>query len=382
MSTKMTPQLRFPEFTDKWQVKKLGDIVEFKNGKPFEDYVSESGEYNLITIDSVDIKGTLKSKFKKVTKNDSSLNKDDIVTVLSDIAHGNLLGLTALIPEDKRYVLNQRMGRLRPKGNDRADFLSQAINLKQVFFRKRGQGTSQRHIYERDIAQLELILPTESEQEKIADFLTAVDERIAVGEKKLELLETYKRGVMQKIFSQQIRFKDENGNPYPDWEEKKLGEISVIKTGKKDANIAKSDGEYRFYTCSRDYLHTDVYSFEGEAILVAGNADVGLCHYYNGEFEAYQRTYVLQNFKTDGKYLYKYLSHFFRQYALALMQSSAMTYITLGTLENFTVPLPSEEEQQKIATFLTSLDDKITAEKSKLIAAKQFKKALLQRMFV
>ena len=52
MSTKMTPQLRFPEFTDKWQVKKLGDIVEFKNGKPIEDYVSESGEYNLITIDT------------------------------------------------------------------------------------------------------------------------------------------------------------------------------------------------------------------------------------------------------------------------------------------------------------------------------------------
>ena len=175
---------------------------------------------------------------------------------------------------------------------------------------------------------------------------------------------------------------DENGKPYPDWKKKKLGEISVIKTGKKDANIAKSDGKYRFYTCSRDYLHADVYSFEGEAILVAGNADVGLCHYYNGKFEAYQRTYVLQNFKTDGKYLYKYLSHFFRQYVLRLMQSSAMTYITLGTLENFTVPLPSEKEQQKIADFLTTLDDKITVEKSKLTAAKQFKKALLQRMFV
>ena len=379
MSTKMTPQLRFPEFTNEWQVRKLGDITQIN---PRVGSLPDVFVY--IDLDSVK-RGTLLkqnriSKIGSPSRAQRLLSRDDIIyQTVRPYQKNNFY-----FDKAGDYVASTGYAQIRAREGYYPRFVYTLLHT-STFVNKvlvRSTGTNYPAINSNDLAKVKVHTPSKPEQEKIADFLTAVDERIAVGEKKLELLETYKRGVMQKIFSQQIRFKDKNGEDYPDWEEKKLGEISVIKTGKKDANIAKSDGEYRFYTCSRDYLHTDVYSFEGEAILVAGNADVGLCHYYNGKFEAYQRTYVLQNFKTDGKYLYKYLSHFFRQYALGLMQSSAMTYITLGTLENFTVPLPSEEEQQKIATFLTTLDDKITAEKSKLTAAKQFKKALLQRMFV
>lgn len=378
MITKITPQLRFPEFTDEWQVRKLGDITQInpRVGSLPDDFV-------YIDLDSVK-RGTLLkqnriSKIGSPSRAQRLLSRDDIIyQTVRPYQKNNFY-----FDKAGDYVASTGYAQIRAREGYYPRFVYTLLHT-STFVNKvlvRSTGTNYPAINSNDLAKVKVHTPSKPEQEKIADFLTAVDERIAVGEKKLELLETYKRGVMQKIFSQQVRFKDENGKPYPDWEEKKLGEISVIKTGKKDANIAKSDGEYRFYTCSRDYLHTDVYSFEGEAILVAGNADVGLCHYYNGKFEAYQRTYVLQNFKTDGKYLYKYLSHFFRQYALGLMQSSAMTYITLGTLENFTVPLPSEKEQQKIADFLTTLDEKITAEKSKLTAARQFKKALLQRMF-
>lgn len=385
----MTPQLRFPGFTDEWQVKKLGDIGSTYSGltgKSGDDFGAGS---NFITYMQIFSSSKISQNFGKVmiVKNEkqNKVQYGDIFFTTSSETPEETGYTSVLLDSPADTYLNSFCFGYRADKNilspEFARFLFHSSRVRSLIVRL-AQGSTRYNISKVQTMHVSVELPPIDEQKRIADFLTAVDERIAVGEKKLELLETYKRGVMQKIFSQQIRFKDENGNPYPDWEEKKLGEISVIKTGKKDANIAKSDGEYRFYTCSRDYLHTDVYSFEGEAILVAGNADVGLCHYYNGEFEAYQRTYVLQNFKTDGKYLYKYLSHFFRQYALGLMQSSAMTYITLGTLENFTVPLPSEEEQQKIATFLTSLDDKITAEKSKLTAARQFKKALLQRMFV
>ena len=381
----MTPQLRFPEFTDEWQVKKLGDVVDFKNGKPFEDFVRNDGKYNLITIDSVDIKGNLKSKFKKVTKNDSSLKKGDIVTVLSDIAHGKLLGLTATIPENEMYVLNQRMGRLRPEHNDRPNFLSQAINLKQTFFRKRGQGTSQRHIYERDVAQLELTLPTESEQEKIADFLTAVDERIAVGEKKLELLETYKRGVMQKIFSQQVRFKDDNGNPYPDWEEQMLGEITRNFDNKRKpiASEKRDRGDVPYYGANGVVDYVKDYIFDGEYILVAEDGVVDVTkypvHFVTGKFWANNHAHILQGKSVTNSFLYYGLKNTkFARY----ITGSAQTKLNNKVLSKIKISTPVQEEQQKIAAFLTTLDDKITAEKSKLTASRQFKKALLQRMFV
>ncbi len=381
----MTPQLRFPEFNDGWQVKKLGDVFERVTRK------NKENNQNILTISAQDGLVSQEKFFSKIVaaKNVTTyylLHRNDYAYNKS-YSKGYPMGAIKRLSKDDKGVVSTLYICFSSKQGAELFFdqYFEAGKLNTEIEKIAQEGARNHGLLNMsvgDFFSMTLTVPSKPEQEKIADFLTAVDERIAVGEKKLELLETYKRGVMQQIFSQQVRFKDENGEDYPDWEEKKLGEISVIKTGKKDANIAKSDGEYRFYTCSRDYLHTDVYSFEGEAILVAGNADVGLCHYYNGKFEAYQRTYVLQNFKTDGKYLYKYLSHFFRQYVLGLMQSSAMTYITLGTLENFTVPLPSEEEQQKIATFLTILDDKITAEKSKLTAAREFKKALLQRMFV
>ena len=381
----MTPQLRFPEFTDDWHVKKLGELGKFTSGVGFTN--SEQG-------------GKHGTPFYKVSDMNLSGNTNEMTQANNYVSDTQVIDMkykpiidksiifakvgAAIFLERKRvasnFLIDNNMMAFTPNGN--LDFQYIKIVFDRLHLSKMAQVGALPSYNGSDLAIIKVQLPSHKEQEKIADFLTAVDERIRLGEQKLAKLEQYKRGVMQKIFSQKIRFRDENGNGYPEWEENKLGEIATIKTGKKDANIAKSNGRYRFYTCSRDYLRTDSYSFEGEAILVAGNADVGLCHYYDGKFEAYQRTYVLQNFEIDGKFLYKYLSHFFRQYALGLMQTSAMTYITLGTLHDFTVPLPSEEEQQKIATFLTALDDKITAEKSKLTASRQFKKALLQRMFV
>ncbi|HMS92696.1 MAG TPA: restriction endonuclease subunit S, partial [Candidatus Saccharibacteria bacterium] len=155
-----------------------------------------------------------------------------------------------------------------------------------------------------------------------------------------------------------------------------------ITTGKKDVNAGNPKGKYRFYTCAKKYTYSDEYSFEGEAIMIAGNAEVGLCQYYSGKFEAYQRTYVLQNFGVNSLFLFKYLSHYFRNYALSLKQTGAMSFIKLGMLKDFVVPIPSNKEQEKVAEFLTTIDDKIEIEKYKLRQAKQFKKALLQRMFV
>lgn len=353
------PQLRFPEFTDEWQLKKLGDILEIGSGR----------DYKHLKSGDIPVYGT----------GGLMLYVNDYLYDGKSVA----IGRKGTIDQPRfltgKFWTVDTLFYTHSYRDSTPEFIYSIF--KNINWKKWNEASGVPSLSSSTIKGISVKVPSKPEQQKIADFLTTVDDKITVLDKKVELLEQYKKGVMQQIFSQQVRFKDEDGQDYPEWEEKRLGEIASIKTGKKDANIAKEDGQYRFYTCSRNYLHTNVYSFDGEAILVAGNADVGLCHYYNGKFEAYQRTYVLQDFETDGRFLYKYLSHFFRQYALSLMQTSAMTYITLGTLENFTVPLPSEKEQQKIATFLATLDDKITAEQARLIAAREWKKGLMQRMF-
>jgi len=134
---------RLPGYKEKWELKPLAEVVTFINGKPYEPYVVNEGKYDVITLDSIAIDGKLKQFHKKTNYYDSSLKKDDIVIVLSDIAHALLLGLCDLIPQDNKYVLNQRMGRLRPIGNDDPKYIRIQINYHQNHFRTRGQGTSQ-----------------------------------------------------------------------------------------------------------------------------------------------------------------------------------------------------------------------------------------------
>lgn len=156
-----------------------------------------------------------------------------------------------------------------------------------------------------DFFSMTLTVPSKPEQEKLWTFLAVVDERIGVGEKSLNCSKPTSAASCKKSLPSKFDLRGENGNPYPEWEEKKLEKFRLLKRARR-TQILQKVMESIGFTHALDYLHTDVYLFEGEAILVAGNAD-NLCHYYNGKFEAYQRTYVLQNFKTDGKYLYKYL---------------------------------------------------------------------------
>lgn len=384
----MTPQLRFPEFTDEWLAKKLGKVVDFKNGKPFEDYVDESGEYSLITIDSVSIDGKLKNKFKKVTRSDNSLKKNDIVTVLSDIAHGELLGLTSLIPADNKFVLNQRMGRLRPREGASPSFLSHYINTRQLYYRKRGQGTSQRHIYERDINQMPINLPSICEQEKIADFLTAVDERIAASERKCELLTRYKHGVMQQLFSQKIRFKKLDGTNYPDWQERKMEEVFDVVRGNVLATtqISRSKNENKKYPVYSSqtkhegllgYYHE--YLYENAITWTTDGANAGAVMYRPGKFYCTNVCGVL--ISRDG-YANKATAEMLNRVTKKYVSYVGNPKLMNNVMASIKIRLPTPEEQQKIADFLTTLDDRITAEHAKLTTAKQFKKVLLQRMFV
>ncbi len=168
-----------------------------------------------------------------------------------------------------------------------------------------------------------------------------------------------------------------------EWDVKELGGLCKIQTGKKDANEGAENGLYPFFTCAEKHIYSNSYSFNAEAILVAGNANVGQTKYYNGKFEAYQRTYVLTNFSgIDVAYLYTLLSANLRSALLSQVQSSAMSYIKLPMLQEYGLLIPPAfKEQQKIASCLSSIDDLITAQSQKVEALKTHKKGLMQQLF-
>jgi len=237
-----------------WKSIELDQIVDFANGKPLEGSVTADGIVNLITLDSIDIQGNLKSDHKKIKNSDGSLRAGDIVSVLSDLAHGNLLGLSAVIPHGAEFSLNQRMGRLRTKGDNSPEFIRLAVNFNQKYFKERGQGTSQRHIYRRDFDQLEILLPPEDEQKVIAEALSDIDEFILASRR----LFRKKIDVMDSLLGELV-----SGQYF-----KKIGAGARFETI-KNLGIEVKKGE----------LITEKTAIEGEVPVIAGG--VSAAYYHN-----------------------------------------------------------------------------------------------------
>lgn len=159
-------------------------------------------------------------------------------------------------------------------------------------------------------------------------------------------------------------------------EYRKLGECCSIETGKLNANAAIEDGEYMFFTTAKEASKTDTYRWNEEALLIAGNANVGEIKHYKGKFNAYQRTYVLTNFSTDIniRFLYFSLSNNLKEYLDSKKNTAAMTYIVLSTLVNFKIPVPPIEVQHEIVHILdkfTSLTTNLTTELAKEFTARK-----------
>lgn len=189
-----------------WEVKKLGELITYKNGKSFENQIVENGEYFLITLNSIDIKGKLKTEHLKVNSFDNSLEKGDLIMVLSDVAHGNFLGLTDIIPKNNKYVLNQRMGALKNLKGVTSEYLSYYINKNQKYFKMAGKGSSQQNLGKDDILNFEINLPkTKQEQIRIATILSDMDDEIAQLETKLAKAKQIKQGMMQELLTGRTR---------------------------------------------------------------------------------------------------------------------------------------------------------------------------------
>ncbi|WP_426065248.1 restriction endonuclease subunit S [Flavobacterium sp. DSP2-3-1] len=161
----------------------------------------------------------------------------------------------------------------------------------------------------------------------------------------------------------------EENNSIPDgWDNLELSKLTNFATGKKDVNQGSSIGEYPFFTCSKKVFSSEYYSFDKEALLIAGNGDVGTVHYYTGKFEAYQRTYILSDFSVNVQYLYQYLKSNLIKHLSEGQSGTTIQFIKISQLKNFKILKPvALKEQSKIAEILSKADNAIL-ETEKIIA--------------
>lgn len=371
------PALRFPEFKGDWKLTCLGDLCRsISSGKTkpeangnypvygstgefgrTEDYTYE-GEYILVA---------------RVGANAGLLNKVSGLFGVTD----NTLVLDLI---DKRYL-------------QFIYFVLKKTNLNTLVF-----GSGQPLITGGQLKSQKFFMPQDHESKKIADFLTAVDQKIAQLTKKKSCLEQYKKGVMQCLFTQRLRFPDTNGNPFPDWEEKCISEIGDVITGKTPSTDDDSlwDGDIAFITPTdlsddtkyQTNANRKVALTKGMRVLPA-NSILYTCIASIGKM-AINTVPCITNQQINSIVPFNYFNNEFVFYAVSYISpkikktqaNTTLPIINKTEFSKFTISIPSPKEQQKIADFLSAIDTKITVLGNQLTAAQDFKKSLLQKMFV
>ncbi|HDA0164900.1 TPA: restriction endonuclease subunit S [Staphylococcus aureus] len=386
---KNVPELRFPGFEGEWEEKKLGEFagkVTQKNvDKKYIETLTNSAELGIISQ---------KDYFDKEISNIDNIKKYYVV-------------------EENDFVYNPRMSNYAPFGPVNRNKLGKKgvmsplytvfkiqnidLNFIEFYFKSSkwyrfmalngdsGARADRFSIKDRTFMEMPLHIPCMDEQIKIGQFFSKLDRQIELEEQKLELLQKQKKGYMQKIFSQELRFKDENGKDYPEWEETTIKEIAQINTGKKDTKDAITNGSYDFYVRSPIVYKINTFSYEGEAILTVGDGvGVGkVFHYVNGKFDYHQRVYKISDFKNYyGLLLFYYFSQNFLKETKKYSAKTSVDSVRKDMIANMKVPRPIYIEQKKIGQFIKRVDNKTKIQKQVIELLKQRKKSLLQKMFI
>ncbi len=367
-----------------WEVVKLSEIFS-KSFYGTSDSTNEIGKYPVLRMGNMQ-NGTLDLKdlvyldlvekeFKKY-----QLKKGDIL--LNRTNSYELVGKISLFDLDGDYLSASYIVAYRPNFKVlNSIFINNLLNT--TYFQDKirtiaTKGVSQANINPTSFKEvINIPLPPLKEQEKIAEILTTWDEAISKQTELLEAKELQKKALMQKLLSGEVRFDGFDD----EWEEVRLGEICKITTGSSNReDSSESKGEYTFFDRSQDIRTSDIYLFDGEAIIVAGEGQEFIPKYFVGKFDLHQRTYAIMEFKLNcGKFLFYYL-HQNRDYFYSQAVGSTVKSLRLPIFQKMKIKLPSLPEQQKIAEVLNLADKEINHLKNELEELKQQKKALMQKL--
>lgn len=387
----LQPKLRFPEFSGEWEIKSLGKFADVSKlaGYEFTKHIVYEEEGNLIalrglnikknSLDLTDVKYIDNSELNKLTRSKLYIN-DIMFTYIGTI------GEVAIIQENDKFYLAPNVSRIRIENvNVLPKFILQYFNtreFKENEIAKYVSSSSQPALTMENVRKFELKLPSTQEQTKIANFLSAIDTKINQLTQKKNLLEQYKKGVMQKIFNQEIRFKDDNGNDFEDWEEKYLGEVALKKSSSISANkIEENFGDYIIYGASGVLKKVDFYEEENDYIsIVKDGSGVGRVLYCKGKSSVLGTLDIIKpKIEVNTYFLFCLLENIdFTKY----ITGSTIPHIYFKDYIKENCGVPPLEEQTKIANFLSSIDENINQVAIQLQQTTQYKKGLLQQMFV
>lgn len=401
----LQPKLRFSGFNGDWEIKKLGEIsnkVMYGMNSAATEYDGKNQYLRITDIDDnsrtfipkplVSPDGEIEEKYKLkdgdivFTRTGASVGK----TYLYNLKDGNLLFAGFLI---KFSII---------KGNPYFVFSQTLLESYNKWVLKMSMRSGQPGLNAEECKDLDVFFPTISEQTKIANFLSSVDAKINQLTKKKALLEKYKKGVMQKIFNQEIRFKDDNGKDYANWKSSTIGKVSKIYDGTHQTPNYVDKG-IPFYSVEHvsanqfettKFISEDVFEKENKRvklekgdILMTRIGSIGVAKYINWDVKAsfyVSLALIKQSDKINNEYLYHFITTDFFQAELwkRTIHVAFPQKINLGEISECLIKIPVIEEQTKIAKFLSAIDDKINQVTIQLDKTKEFKKGLLQQMFI
>jgi len=384
---KTVPELRFPGFEGAWGVAALGQIADIKLGKMLDKEKQTSGHLlpylNNISLrwNEVDTSNLPRMYFRDNELDRFGLRSGDVV-----VCEGGEPGRSALwdgrLPDLKFQKAIHRV-RFNVPFEQRLLVLYLEKIAGTTKFEMLFTGGGIKHLTRETFSLLQIPMISLPEQRKIAEFLTAVDGRIGQLSQKKALLEDYKKGVMQQLFTQALRFKDDHGNDFPEWEEKRLGELcSTFKSGKgiTSEQIAEA-GEFPVFGGNGLRGYTDAFTHDGEFMLIGRQG--ALCGNINRvsgkSYISEHAIAVAGNELANTEWLAQRLHHLNLN---RLSESSAQPGLAVNKLERLKLMAPSLPEQTKIANFLTALDRKIESVSTQITGMQTWKKGLLQQMFV
>ncbi|MCG2462202.1 restriction endonuclease subunit S [Flavobacteriaceae bacterium F89] len=409
---RLVPQLRFPEFDGEWEKKKLGDVAKVTSGGTPNRSKNQywGGDLPWLTTSLID--------FNLITKAEEFITNEGLENSSAKLFPVGTL-LMAMYGQGKtrgkigvlgiKASTNQACGAIVPSKTIKNYFLFQNLAGRYDEIRNLSNDGGQQNISLGIIKSLKFAHPSLPEQQKIADFLSAVDTRIQSLEKKKSLLKIYKKGVMQKIFTQEIRFRDDtstplsasNGQEFPEWEKKKLGDILIEVNDKSTISnqypILSSTAKGLFN--QSDYFKKDVASKDNTGYKILkkhqlvlspqnlwlGNINVN-CDFAIGAVSPSYKVFDFNKNLTSFEFC-KYLlftNRMFYEYSQASEQGASIVRRNLDMLSFVAIPikLPTPKEQAKIANFLSVLDKRIGLVTEQIEKTKTYKKGLLQQMFV
>lgn len=388
----LQPKLRFSEFNEDWKDKELGNIFKITAG-------GDIGKENVSQIKNEIFKYPI---YANAEKNKGFYGYSDIYKVVENVitVAGRGVNIGIAHARDHKFYPIVRLLVLIPKKNENIYFFEYQINRLNLF--KESTGVPQ--LTAPQVSGYKVFYPQLSEQTKIANFLSAIDTKINQLTQKKNLLEQYKKGIMQKIFSQELRFKDDNGKDFPQWIKKVLSEIFDYKKG---SGLSKEKLDIN--GCNKCVLYGELYTKYNEVIvdvisktnsnegLLSESGDllipsstttsgIDLANVTALKFDNIllggDITVLRSNQQIDSVFYAYYLSNHKKKEIASYAQGITIIHLYYSHIKEMILDFPVYEEQTKIANFLFAIDDKINKVSNQLEKTNEYKKGLLQQMFV